>query len=81
MRYKLSKKAWEDIGKKVGWMKESSMSKNDIHENIRFYDTERHQEGKLVTRTYHRTTLWMMLYDSGEIVELHAGDLEKLKQI
>lgn len=51
---------------------------NTIKENDRFYDTERHQTGTFVLKTYHNTTLWMLLYDSGEIEELTMGDLKKL---
>ena len=57
------------------------MVRSDIRENVRFHDPRIKvgaQNGKLVTRTYHRTTLWMMLYDDGDIVELHNGDLEKI---
>ena len=49
-----------------------------IKENERFYDKERHQMGTFVLRDYHNTKLWMLLYDSGEIEELHGGDLKHL---
>lgn len=57
------------------------MVRADIRENVRFHDPRINvgaQNGTLVTRTYHRTTLWMMLYDDGTIMELHNGDLEKI---
>ena len=92
MKYKLSRKAWQDIGKKAGWMKEASWGdiepefvdivneqKAKIREDAHFYDPRSNEEGKLVTRKYHQTTLWMMVYDSGEIQELHVGDLKRIK--
>jgi len=80
MKYKITKQAWESIGEQAGWVRLSAMNEDDIRENARFYDSSRHQSGKLVTRKYHQTTgLWMMLYDDGEIEELHMGDLEHLE--
>jgi len=78
MKYQLTKEAWQSIGKQAGWMK-ISMNEDDIRENVRFYDPTRHQSGKLVTRKYHQTTVWMMLYDNGSIEELHNGDLGHLE--
>ena len=78
MKYKLTKEAWDSIGKQAGWMK-ISMNEDDIREDARFYDSQRHQGGKLVTRKYHQTTVWMMLYDDGSIEELHKGDLEHIE--
>ena len=81
MNIKLSKSQWEAIGKTAGWIKESAITEGDIKEHTRFYDPERHQKGELVTRKYHQTTLWMKLYESGEIEELFKGDLSRLEKI
>jgi hypothetical protein len=59
------------------WYK-TAMKVEDIKENVRFYDPW-WGKGKLVTRTYHRTTLWMMLYDDGTITELTNGDLRRIE--
>lgn len=48
---------------------------------MRFYDPRCHAEGKLITQIYHRTTLWMMLFDNGEIEELTNGDLARIEKI
>jgi len=59
------------------------MQVSDIHENARFFDPSTSlgaKTGKLVTRTYHRTTLWMMLYDDGTIQELMVGCLERIEK-
>ena len=70
----------ESIGKKAGWIKKSAMTSDDIRENVRFYDPRYSQGGKLVTRKYHQTTLWMMLYDNGEITELTNSDLKQIEK-
>lgn len=81
MKIILSKKQWEDVGIKAGWMKKASLSKEDIHENIAFYDPQRNLEGKLVTRKYHQTTVWMMLYSDGTIEELTNSDLARIEKL
>jgi hypothetical protein len=60
---------------------QETLSRNDIQEGVRFFDPERNQKGKLVTRKYHQTTLWMKLYDNGEIEELFNGDLKRIQKI
>jgi len=54
---------------------------SDVKENMRFYDPRYRQEGKLVLRKYHQTTLWMMLYDSNEIQEFTNSDSRRIKKI
>lgn len=83
----ISRGEWETIGKKAGWdrgyiadLKEKRRA-TGLKENTRFYDPRTKEEGTLVTRKYHQTTLWMMLYDSGEIQELTVSDLERIKEI
>ena len=59
-----------------------AMNESDIHEGVRFHDPRSYlgsHTGKLVTRKYHQTTLWMMLYDDGTIQELHKGDLNHIE--
>jgi len=56
------------------------MLEADIKENARFYDPQLSQGGKLVTRKYHQTTLWMMLYDDGQITELMNADLRRINK-
>ena len=60
---------------------QETLSRDDIQEGVRFFDPERKQKGKLVTRKYHQTTLWMKLYDNGEIEELFNGDLKRIQKI
>lgn len=57
-----------------------AMTLTDIAEGARFFDPRVNQGGKLTLRTYHRTKVWMMLYDSGEIAELCKGDLDAIKK-
>jgi len=56
------------------------MKERDIKENARFYDPRTELSGKLVTRKYHQTTLWMMLHDDGSIEELTNGDLRRIRK-
>ena len=59
------------------------MNIDDIHENTRFYDPRTYRgshEGRLVTRKYHQTTLWMMLYDDGNIQELTQSDIRIIQK-
>ena len=58
-----------------------AMRESDIKENARFYDPRQRWEGTLVKRKYHQTTLWMMLFDNGEIEELTNSDLRRIKKI
>ena len=83
----MSRGEWLEIGKRAGWnqdyiddLKEKGRA-TGLKENTRFYDPRTEEEGTLVTRTYHQTTMWMMLYDSGEIQELTASDLKKIREI
>jgi len=56
------------------------MTVKDLVSGTRFYDPSRHQGGELVTREYHRTVLWMILYDDGGIEELTASDLKRIEK-
>jgi len=76
----LTKKEWLAIGKKAGWSRDGKKVKG-LRENARFYDPRTDEEGTLVTRAHHGTTLWMMLYDSGEIQELTVSDLKRIENI
>jgi hypothetical protein len=64
-----------------GLVMQAAMDEKDIREGSRFYDPRRRQEGKLVKRKYHQTTLWMMLFDDGIIEELTNADLKKIEKI
>jgi len=57
------------------------MTTEDVKENVRFNDPRFEKEGKLVTRKYHQTTLWMMLWDDGTIEELTVSDLKRIEKI
>lgn len=81
-KIKMSKSEWESIGKTAGWIKKNAISEDDIREDVRFYDPRTSlgsHTGRLVTRKYHQTTLWMMLYDDGTIEELTNSDLERIE--
>lgn len=56
------------------------MLESDIKENARFYDPQLNRGGKLVTRKYHQTTVWMMLFDDGQITELMVADLRRITE-
>ena len=60
----------------------NKMTIKDVKENVKFFDPQTclgPNKGKLITQIYHRTTLWMMLYDNGEIQELTCGDLLRIQ--
>jgi len=59
----------------------TAMTLRDVRENVRFYDPSWSQGGRLVTRKYHQSIVWMMLYDDGTITELTNGDLRTIKKI
>jgi hypothetical protein len=83
----MTRKEWLAIGKRAGWdpgyiaVLEEGGDAAGLEENTRFHDPRTGEEGTLVTRTYHGTTLWMMLYDSGEIQELTLSDLKRIEKI
>lgn len=83
----ITREDWRAIGRKAGWDPgyvaelEEKHRATGLEENTRFYDPRTDEEGTLVTRTYHGTTLWMMLYDSGEIEELTVSDLKRIEKI
>lgn len=66
--------------KTAGWERTGPRTV-EIEEGTRFFDPRVNQKGTLVKRRYHQTTVWMMLYDSGEIEELHGGDLDVIEEI
>jgi hypothetical protein len=53
----------------------------DLEERVRFFDKRRNQYGILVTRKYHKTTLWIMLYDDWTIEELTQSDLKTITKV
>jgi len=83
----ITREDWLAIGKRAGWDPgyiaelEERHRTTGLEENTRFYDPRTDEEGTLVTRTHHGTTLWMMLYDSGEIQELTVSDLKRIENI
>jgi hypothetical protein len=66
----------------MSWYKKAKIEEKDIKENTRFFDPRDNQRGTLYTYTFEfppHITVWRMRYDSGEIQDLHYGDLERLE--
>jgi hypothetical protein len=57
------------------------MDITDLEERVRFFDKRRNQYGVLITRRYHQTTLWIMLYDDWTIEELTTSDLKTITKV